>query len=146
MGCSDGCRLSFNYGRPILIPDVQVLNDARQILSHPLTNVNDSRLTTLVEAFLIRCKQSSHITFPPAHSVVPLHRPYRSLNSSAHDDEINRAQANREVEEWWNYWKEFYGMSARFALANDVASRGVPDDHFLVTERKYLTRAALRSQ
>lgn len=50
-------RLSLNYGRPIMLPELSALTDGVRLLQHPLTNLWDSRLAAINEVYAMRSER-----------------------------------------------------------------------------------------
>lgn len=56
---ADRIRLSLNYGRPILLPDLSALTDGALLLQHPLSNLMDSRLASVNEVYAMRSETTN---------------------------------------------------------------------------------------
>lgn len=121
-------EMSFNHSLPIQFnsPHGKRTQYARDLLDHPLSNLNDSRLVTACEMCELR-----EIPFRPHESI--------ASQDQAEVDRLVR-MANRGIHELYDYWLGYYRKWLPPAFPQSPTRPltperlGLPNDHFLRIE------------
>ena len=94
--------MSYNHGRPLLIPDNDILAHADALLEHPLSLPTDSRLIASCELLILRGEQTPQ----PWLTTVPLFRAAIGEASENYDQALRIF--NDGAPGWERRWTKYY--------------------------------------